>query len=360
MSAKKTRPREDLQGAIRARGYDWTSGPTSISVLSATERKAHLGLRVTEEELQATARAISAQETLRALQGAISAPSAVDWRNNTGNWVTPVKDQSSCGSCVAFATVATLESRVRIACADAALALDLSEAHVFYCGCGNCCGTGWNFPPALDFCKNTGVALESAFPYTPGNQPCQSGLAPYVKITNWTSVLSVADRKSTLAAKGPMVAGMAVYSDFYSYRSGVYRRASNTLEGYHAVSVIGYDDSQQCWICKNSWGTGWGDAGFFRIGYGEADIDTQFAFYDIEVACPRPPVSECARYVPALRRALELARTNTTLRLCLRYYVCGRGRRPSCPASHIRVVRAVLQILRRCPQYREPFCRILG
>jgi C1A family cysteine protease len=360
MPARKAKPAEDLQSTIRAKGFDWTAGPTSVSVLSPAERKAHLGLRVTKEELQATARAITAEEALRALQGAISAPSAADWRNNNGNWITPIKDQSSCGSCVSFATVATLESRIRIACANAALSLDLSEAHLFYCGCGNCCDTGWNFPPALDFCKNTGIALESAFPYTPGNQSCKPGLTSYVKITNWTSVLSVADRKNTLAAKGPMVAGLAIYSDFYSYRSGIYRRTSNTLEGYHAVSVVGYDDQQQCWICKNSWGLGWGDAGFFKIGYGEADMDTQFAFYDIEVKCPAPPVSDCERYVPSLRRVIEVARVNASLRFCLRYYVCGRGRRPLCPASHLNVVRAVLQVLQRCPQYRGPFCRALG
>src|SRR5206468_3305820 len=41
----------------------------------------------------------------------------------------------------------------------------------------------------------------------------------------------------------------------------------------HCVSVVGYDDVAGCWICKNSWGPGWGDRGFFRIAYGEVGID---------------------------------------------------------------------------------------
>jgi hypothetical protein len=35
------------------------------------------------------------------------------------------------------------------------------------------------------------------------------------------------------------------------------------------VSCVGYDDNQGCWICKNSWGTGWGESGFFQIAYGQ-------------------------------------------------------------------------------------------
>ena len=39
------------------------------------------------------------------------------------------------------------------------------------------------------------------------------------------------------------------------------------------MAIIGYDDAQKAWIAKNSWGTGWGAGGFFRIGYGEVGID---------------------------------------------------------------------------------------
>jgi C1A family cysteine protease len=362
MAKKKTAGAQDLAAAIRSRGYDWQAGPTSISALSPAEQKAHLGLKVGPEELRATEQAIRAAEALRAMQPvAFAAPVAIDWRSNNGNWTTPIRDQGSCGSCVSFATCATFESRLKIVCKSAAFAPDLSEAHLFYCGCGNCCGTGWNFAPALDYCKATGVAREADFPYTPGNQPCKAGLTPYVKLTAWTQVMAIADRKNVLSAKGPLVAGLAVFADFYSYRSGVYRHVQGALQGYHAVSVVGYDDSQQCWICKNSWGPAWGDAGWFRIGYGECGIDTQFAFYDMDAACPEPgPTPDtCRQYVTTLVRVLQVARTNGALRACLRYYVCGAVRRPPCTAQHLTVVKGVLAILKRCPQYRRPFCNAL-
>jgi C1A family cysteine protease len=49
---------------------------------------------------------------------------------------------------------------------------------------------------------------------------------------------------------------------------------SGALAGGHCVTLIGYDDAQGCWIGKNSWGTGWGEAGFFKIAYGECGIET--------------------------------------------------------------------------------------
>jgi hypothetical protein len=40
-----------------------------------------------------------------------------------------------------------------------------------------------------------------------------------------------------------------------------------------ASASFGYDDGQRCWICKNSWSTGWGESGFFRIGYVQCGIE---------------------------------------------------------------------------------------
>ena len=33
------------------------------------------------------------------------------------------------------------------------------------------------------------------------------------------------------------------------------------------MAIMGYDDSEQCWIIKNSWGTGWGENGWVRMSY---------------------------------------------------------------------------------------------
>ena len=53
-------------------------------------------------------------------------------------------------------------------------------------------------------------------------------------------------------------------------RTGVQRRPG---QGSHCVSPIGFDDAAGCWIAKNSWGTGWGDGGYFRIAYGQCRIE---------------------------------------------------------------------------------------
>jgi C1A family cysteine protease len=353
-----------VRRAIEERNLPWTAGTTSVSELPEQEQRAHLGLRPREGALEAGRHAIEAANTLQALAAPrFGAPPAVDWRSNGGNWVTPIRDQQSCGACVSFATLATVESRIRQSCRNATLDIDLAEAYLFYCGCGNCCDTGWDFAPALDFCKNTGFSREADFPYTPADQPCRSSAPILGKITAWVQVLAIAERKAYLADRGPMVGGLAVYNDFFAYRSGVYRRTSNELAGYHAVSIIGYDDTQQCWICKNSWGPGWGDSGFFRMGYGEAEMDTSFAFYGLTVDCPQPappPVDDCQQFAQILVRVLATARTNRELRLCLCRYICRGRRNTNCSPAVLRLVNTVAQILQRCPQFRAAFCDRLG
>ena len=74
---------------------------------------------------------------------------------------------------------------------------------------------------------------------------------------------------------------MEVYSDFFYYSTGVYHYTTGTYEGGHVILIVGYDDVNQYFICKNSWGTGWGERGFFRIAYSELNSVTQFGDYTI-------------------------------------------------------------------------------
>ncbi|MBK9735676.1 MAG: hypothetical protein IPO92_12205 [Saprospiraceae bacterium] len=59
-----------------------------------------------------------------------------------------------------------------------------------------------------------------------------------------------------------MAAILEVYEDFDSYSSGIYMHLTGNYRGLHCVTIIGYDEAGGYWICKNSWGTTWGDGGF--------------------------------------------------------------------------------------------------
>ena len=86
--------------------------------------------------------------------------------------------------------------------------------------------------------------------------------------------------KEWLSNRGPLVTVFSVYSDFFYYQSGVYTHIAGDYVGGHCVCCVGYNDAQGCWICKNSWGGNWGEAGFFRIAYGECGIDSTMTAVD--------------------------------------------------------------------------------
>jgi len=77
-----------------------------------------------------------------------------------------------------------------------------------------------------------------------------------------------------------------VYEDFYHYTCGVYGHLTGGKEGSHCVCVVGYDDVGKYWICKNSWGTGWGSGGYFYIAYGQCGIDDGMWEIDTPISIP--------------------------------------------------------------------------
>lgn len=207
-------------------------------------------------------------------------PLVVDWRNRLGrNNVTPVKDQGGCGSCVSFGTTATLESMVSI---EHNAIFDLSEAELLFCGGGSC--GGWWPDNAVTYLLNKGISQESCFPYHDHNMACTTCGErdnEAIKITQHVVLNNIADRKNYIKNIGPVMCVFQVYGDFFGYHTGVYSHVSGGLAGLHCVEVVGFDDLHHCWICKNSWGTGWGDSGFFRIAYGQCGIDTVYPFWGI-------------------------------------------------------------------------------
>lgn len=277
-----------LWEAVRSSNANWRPGHNTITDLEEEDRLLRLGYDPGPEELSLAARQEQSATRLM-MKGvlAAAAPAKVDWRNMNGkNFVTGIKDQGSCGSCVAFGTAATMESQSRIIrnapvnAANGGSIPDLSEAHLFYCGnsaSSDPCGRGWYPSAALAFARNTGVVPGTCFPYTPGNQacgPCDNWQTMTTNVGTSKTLTSVPDMKTWLADKGPLITCFIVYSDFFAYTGGVYVQTPTAQSvGGHCLCCVGYDDAKQAWLCKNSWGTGWGEGGYVWIGYGEVGID---------------------------------------------------------------------------------------
>lgn len=257
-------------------GAQWSAAETSISQLPPDQRQRRLGLT---KQLS-----VSAQDStpLAALPDPLTAPTgSLNWVNY--NYVTPVKDQGNCGSCWAFATTAALESQVAIATGSL---LDLAEQIIVSCsGAGNCEEGGY-LDAASNYILNVGVPLEACFPYTGTTNTCSNATCPLwqsdtYSITGWHPVSNgspnLTNIKNSLYTYGPLIVSLDIYEDLYHYSTGVYSHVYGTYQGGHAVLLVGYDDSLQCFIAKNSWGTDWGEAGFFKIAYSQISGVVNFA-----------------------------------------------------------------------------------
>jgi Papain family cysteine protease/Putative binding domain, N-terminal len=284
--------------AIQAKGALWVAGETSVTKLPALERKQLLGTYkplLSPEEHEAVSKRLKVQKET-------GAPSALDWRGyNNYNYVTPVRNQGICGSCWAFAATAALESKWLISQNNPGADLNLSEQVLVSCSRAGSCSGGY-IDKASDYIRNLGLPSENCFPYTAANNTCAGACSDYQKssfaITTWhwaaTTSPSVEALKGALYAYGPLVTTMDVYSDFFSYRTGVYSYVTGSYQGGHAILLVGYNDAGKYFIAKNSWGTGWGEGGYFKVAYGELNSPVEFGHYTIAydntpVDPPPPP-----------------------------------------------------------------------
>jgi len=144
--------------------------------------------------------------------------------------------------------------------------------------------------PELPTSPSTYVSPASPYDATPACALGPSWSGPTTRIDGWQVLDYADDMKEWIAGGGgPLVAAFSVYQDFLDFFSNnsdpnaVYRRGGGpgNLLGGHCICVVGYNQSQQYWVCKNSWGEYWAASGFFKIGYGEAGIDAYMWGVDI-------------------------------------------------------------------------------
>lgn len=251
------------------RSASWEPGITSVSYYNMEERAGLCGLLATPEAQRAPKVEEVASQNLE-LRG------FVDLRQ-TGK-VTPVKNQGRCGSCWAFAM---------LGCVEYVLGgnKDLSEQHlVSCCTSSNGCNGGYIASTGRWIISNGGVTAERSYPYVSGSNGKTGGCdkskakGPKFNISSCSSAYGASSVKSAINKGYPVDTGMYVYQDFYHYKGGVYKHTSGNYLGGHAVVIVGYDDAKGCWILKNSWGTGWGERGFFRMAYGQCNAPWMAAY----------------------------------------------------------------------------------
>eukprot|EP00944_MAST-04C_sp_MAST-4C-sp1_P009789 g9789.t1 len=234
------------------------------------------------------------QVSLGPLYQGKSLPDSVDWRN-FNNVLTDIKDQGDCGSCWAFSVAESIESRAAIASNRSSL-VALSAQQVTSCtpnpdhcgGTGNCDGATEAL--GYDYVAGVGLSSEKEYPYRSKNgkdRKCKSNeIVPAATVKGHVALPANEYRPLIEAVlEGPLSVAVAVSDDFEFYESGIFRcdrnskrkkKARQCWEINHAVQLVGYGTREKkgkmekYWIVRNSWGEGWGEAGYIRLArYGE-------------------------------------------------------------------------------------------
>jgi len=259
-----------IQAAIADAGLQWTAGHNPIFDLPDEERIGMLGADIP----------VNHWDEERSNYNSNNHRFSLNWNDYDGHdWVTGVRNQGQCGSCWDFGSLGAFESSVLLALNQPDTELDLSEQFVLSCcddvGYGSSCNGGWGYD-VFNFIRDYGVPLESCFPYEASHGiPCSGAcdeaeeqllyLGDFHEITgDWVDVQAI---NEALVEYGPLCTVFWVYSDFNAYTGGIYQHTYGGHEGGHLVELVGFDNANQCWIVKNSWGGSWGEEGFFRIAY---------------------------------------------------------------------------------------------
>jgi C1A family cysteine protease len=192
----------------------------------------------------------------------------------------PVGHQGSEGSCVAWAIAyyaRSAEAYYRSNATSYNLSTNIFSPEFLYnqTRSGLDCSSGSSVLTALDFLVGNGVCTWQSMPYTSGNcsllpSSQQSMEAASYKINSYSIVLinDITAIKTLLSQNHPLLLGISTDQQFDNAGPGfVWSSYGSAISSLHEVTICGYDDARQAFKIVNSWGTGWGDAGYSWISY---------------------------------------------------------------------------------------------
>lgn len=236
----------------------------------------------TPSEPQSKRSTAAAFDPFRGLE-AKALPASWDWRVQNPGMIPAVRDQDGCGSCWAFGTVGVMESALK---KGGGTLTDLSEQFLVSCNNDdwNCANGGltahmYHYDTLGKSQTVVGAVLESVKPYTATNGTCTDTYNHPYKLSDWQFVtgsewtVPTNDQlKNAIYTYGPITAGVCVDDGWYDYSGGVYVTNANVCGGStnHQIILVGWNDSSQSWILRNSWGSEWGESGNMRIKYDPA------------------------------------------------------------------------------------------
>ena len=194
---------------------------------------------------------------------------------------SPVYDQGELGSCTGNAGAEAAKLVMKLRFEPSRLFLYYAVRMIKGTVKQDC---GAEMRDVCDALHKYGICSESYWPYDiskfakkPTKKACVS--ASKHKITEYATfdgdtIDDIRQIKAYLAKNSmPVLVGVDIYSSFESdqvMNTGIVPMPDTSTERYfggHAVLIVGYDDTRQVLIVRNSWGAEWGDKGYFYLPY---------------------------------------------------------------------------------------------
>lgn len=216
----------------------------------------------------------------------VQLPESFSWVG--AGFVTPTRDQKSCGSCWAFGSTQMLDGAVKIYDNKD---MTLSEQEIVsYDNSSYGCQGGF-FAGA--FLSKNGLVLDNDCPYTATNGKCPGGMPKtfaakptgFANLGDGKSSPSTDEIKQALMQYGVVACDVAATSAWDNYHSGLLKGKSSRIN--HIVAVVGWDGAKGAWLMKNSWGSSWGlkipgstDGGYAYVPYGNFSLCSDAAYLE--------------------------------------------------------------------------------
>jgi len=229
----------------------------------------------------------------------VALPEQWEWSNVNGtNFLTNVRNQhvpQYCGSCWAHAATSSVSDRIKIMRNAAWPDINISPQVLISCEHNSLGCHGGNAILAYEWMSNNEITDETCSIYTGrgldnGQQcspmtkcrncsPGQACVVPdsyYVYQTEEFGPVSGEEAMmQEIYQRGPIACGVAVPDSLIEYTGGVYCDDTGNVAIDHDIPVVGYgvtEDGQKYWTVRNSWGSHWGEHGFFRVCRGVNNI----------------------------------------------------------------------------------------